>query len=316
MWQVSGGHGPIDSASAVRDMSGYVDGGFGTWDLADHYGPAEDFAGAFRDAFRAERGVQAVAGVQFFTKWVPAPGPMPRYKVEEAMQRSLRRMRTQTLDLLQFHWWEYADLRYLNAIDELARLQKEGLIRQLGLTNFDTQHLAEIRERGVPVISNQVQYSLIDRRPRVRMAPYCAEEGVGLLAYGTLCGGLLSERYLGAREPSRSELNTVSLRKYKPMVDAWGEWALFQELLRVLAKVAGRHGVGMANVAVRYVLDQPAVAGVIVGARLGKVEHRRENTRVFGFALASEDTALIEGVLDRGRDLYSIVGDCGDEYRK
>ena len=104
---------------------------------------------------------------------------------------------------------------------------------------------------------------------------------VQLLTYGTLCGGLLSERYLGAPEPGRAALTTASLGKYKPMVDAWGGWALFQELLGALKQIADRHRVSIANVAVRAILDRPAVAGVIVGTRLGVAEHIADNARDF-----------------------------------
>ena len=98
------------------------------------------------------------------------------------------------LDLLQFHWWDYADNRYLDALKHLADLRDAGRIRHLALTNFDTERLAVIAEHGIRIVSNQVQYSLVDRRPDARMAAWCREHDVTLLAYGTLLGGLLSER--------------------------------------------------------------------------------------------------------------------------
>ena len=165
-------------------------------------------------------------------------------------------------------------------------------------------------------MSNQVQYSLIDRRPMFKMASYCQEQDIQLLAYGTVCGGLLTERYLGQPEPSRAALNTASLHKYKQMIDAWADWDLFQELLIALKGIAGKHGVSVANIAVRYILDRPAVAGVIIGVRLGVTEHREDNASVFEFSLDSDDNARIEAVLDQSRDLYQLIGDCGDEYRR
>ena len=148
------------------------------------------------------------------------------------------------------------------------------------------------------------------------MAGFCREHGITLLAYGTLLGGLLSEKYLGRPEPRRSELDTASLQKYKQMIDAWGGWALFQELLAVLNGIADKHGVGIANVGTRYVLDRPAVAGIIIGARLGVAEHIEDNARTFGFTLDADDLARIEAVLARARDLMALIGDCGDEYRR
>ncbi|HME25748.1 MAG TPA: aldo/keto reductase, partial [Acetobacteraceae bacterium] len=197
----------------------------------------------------------------------------------------------------------------------LADLRDEGKIRHLALTNFDTERLRVIAEHGIGVVSNQVQYSLVDRRPEARMAAFCREHGMTLLAYGTLLGGLLSEKYLGRPEPPRAALATASLQKYKRMVDAWGGWALFQQLLAVLKQIADKHRVSIANVGVRYILDRPAVAGVIVGARLGAAQHIADNARVFGFALDAEDHAGIEAVLAKSRDLIKLIGDCGDEYR-
>ena len=111
-------------------------------------------------------------------------------------------------------------------------------------------------------------------------------------------------------------MNTASLRKYKQMIDAWGGWNLFQQLLAVLRGVADKHGTTIANVAVRYVLDRPAVAGVIIGARLGVAEHIRENAQVFHIEMDAEDLEAIEQVLGQSRDLYQMIGDCGDEYRR
>ena len=315
LWQVSGGHGPIDPARAVAAMFAYHDAGFTTWDLADHYGPAEDFIGAFRRQFAARQGSARLAEIQAFTKWVPYPGPMTRRIVEDAVGVSLRRMDVDRLDLLQFHWWDYADRRYLDALKHLADLREEGKIRHLALTNFDTERLAIIHQQGIRIVSNQVQYSLVDRRPLARMAAWCGEHGVTLLAYGALLGGLLSENYLGRAEPGRAVLATASLRKYKQMIDAWGGWALFQELLAALKGIAGRRGASIATVGLRCVLDCPAVAGVIIGARLGLSEHIADNARTFAIALDAEDRAALGPALARGRDLMTVIGDCGDEYR-
>ncbi|HXH13064.1 MAG TPA: aldo/keto reductase [Alphaproteobacteria bacterium] len=316
LWQVSGAHGPIDRRAALRDMVAYHDAGFTTWDLADHYGPAEDFIGEFRRRLAADRGPGALTAVQAFTKWVPEPGRMTRHLVEQNINVSLRRMGVESLDLLQFHWWDYNDANYLDALTYLCQLRDEGKIRHVALTNFDTEHVQVILDHGITVVSNQVQYSLIDRRPEVAMVPLCQDRGIQLLTYGTVAGGLLSERYLGQPEPTRSLLSTASLRKYKQMVDAWGGWALFQTLLAALKRIADKHRVSIANVAVRAILDRPAVAGVIIGTRLGVAEHRADNARVFDLSLDAEDQAQIEAILRQGRDLYRLIGDCGDEYRR
>lgn len=316
MWQVSGAHGRIDPKAAVQTMFQYVDAGYTTWDLADHYGPAEDLIGEFRRQWVATRGEAALANVQAFTKWVPRPTRMTRRLVEDNINIARRRMGVDCLDLMQFHWWEYQDKNYLDALKYMAELQTEGKIKHLALTNFDTEHLKIITDAGIKIVSNQVQFSLVDRRPQVQMIQFCQQHGIQLFTYGTLCGGLLSENYLGKPEPRGGELFTVSLRKYKNMVDAWGGWNLFQALLSVLKEIADKQGASIPNVAVRYILDRPTVAGAIVGARLGISQHIEDNARVFDLTLDDSDLDQLHTVLDQSRDLYRLIGDCGDEYRR
>ena len=316
MWQVSGGHGRINPTTAIESMFQYIDAGFTTWDLADHYGPAEDFIGEFRRQLIATRGEEAVNNIQAFTKWVPRAGKMTKKLVEENIDISLRRMDVKSLDLMQFHWWDYRDSNYLDALKYMAELQTEGKIKHLALTNFDTEHLQIITEAGIKIVSNQVQFSLVDRRPQVNMVKFCQEHNIKLFAYGSVCGGLLSEKYLGKPEPKSLEINTTSLRKYKQMIVNWGNWRLFQELLSTLKEIADKYQVSIANVAVNYILNQPAVGGVIVGARLGIAEHLEDNAEVFGFSLDAEDIEKIDVVSQQSKDLYKLIGDCGDEYRR
>lgn len=316
MWQVSGAHGRINPKAAIQNMFRYMDAGFTTWDLADHYGPAEDFIGEFRREVAATRGPESLSNIQAFTKWVPKPTKMTKKLVEENIDISRKRMNVETLDLIQFHWWEYQNNNYLDALRYMAELQSEGKIKHLALTNFDTEHLKIILDNDLKIVSNQVQFSLVDRRPLVQMTQFCQERDIKLFAYGTLCGGFFSEKYLGSPEPRGAQLNTVSLRKYKNMVDSWGGWSLFQKLLKLLKQIANKHQVSIPNVAVRYVLEQPQVAGVIIGARLGISDRLEENAKVFNFSLNAEDYEKINSIVSESRDLFKFIGDCGDEYRR
>ena len=316
MWQVSGAHGRIEPQAAIDAMLAYHDAGFTTWDLADHYGPAEDFIGVFRQRLASQRGAEALGSVRAFTKWVPQPGPMTRALVEAAVDRSLRRMQTERLDMLQFHWWDYSDQRYLDALSHLNDLRAEGKIQALGLTNFDTQRLGEILDAGVPIVSNQVQYSLIDQRPQVAMVELCQRREVALLAYGTVAGGLLSERWMGQPEPEVRRLETASQQKYKRIIEAWGGWALFQELLSALYRVGQKRQASLSAVALTATLSQPSVTGVIVGARLGVAQHLTDTARALSIELDSEDRQRIAAVTSRAADLFELMGDCGDEYRR
>ena len=315
MWQVAGGHGTIDHNLALADMLRYHDAGFTSWDMADIYGPAEDFIGEFRRLLSTLKGNEEIERIQSLTKWVPQPGKITRSMVNENIEKSLRRMNVGTLDLLQFHWWDYNNPYYIDALKYLSDLKDKGIIKHIGLTNFDTEHMQIIMDSGSRIISNQVQFSIIDRRPEVKMLSFCQRHNVSLLAYGSICGGLISERYLAKTEPSNVELNTLSLRKYKKMIDAWGGWNLFQDLLTSLKRVGQKHGVSIANVATSYILKKPQVAGVIIGARLGIVEHISDNTQAFGFILDKSDQDEIDSVCENANDLFEIIGDCGDEYR-
>lgn len=315
MWQVAGGHGYIDHELAIADMLRYHDAGFTTWDLADIYGPAEDFIGQFRHRLLKLKGKEELERVQSLTKWVPQPRKVTRSFVNENIDRSLRRMSVSSLDLLQFHWWDYNNPYYMDALKYLSDIRDEGLIKHIGLTNFDTERMQIMIDSGLRIVSNQVQYSIIDRRPEVKMIPFCLEHNISLLAYGSICGGLISERYLGTVEPSTAELNTASLRKYKQMIDAWGGWDLFQKLLLTLKSIAQKYDVSIVNVATNYILAKAAVAGVIIGDRLGIVDHRNDNTRVFNFDLDKSDCYAIDAVCTNANNLFEIIGDCGDEYR-
>ena len=145
------------------------------------------------------------------------------------------------------------------------------------------------------------------------MTELCLQHGVKLLAFGTLGGGFLTERWLGKPEPEYDGLDTWSQMKYLRFIDAAGGWEPFQNLLRAVDRVARKHGVSMANVATRFILEEPAVGGVIVGARLGKSEHIQDNARLFQFSLDEESRSEIDDALAR---MQPIPGDCGDEYRK
>lgn len=296
----------LDLDAAARAMTPYLDAGFTSFDMADHYGSAEIIAGKCRALGDPDR-------LQLFTKWVPKPGPVTAAEVRAAVERSLTRLQTETLDLLQFHAWNYADPSWLDALFHLQDLKQEGLIRNLGLTNVDAAHLRLVLASGIEVVSNQVSCSLIDRRAAGKLAAVCAEYGVGLLAYGTVCGGWLSEKWLGAPEPDWERDGTWSQMKYGRFIREAGGWPALQRVLRAAARVARRHEVSLTNVATRFVMEQPGVAAVIVGARLGERAHIDDNARLCAFQLTAEDRAEIEADV---ATLTPIPGDCGDEYRK
>ncbi|HEX2552625.1 MAG TPA: aldo/keto reductase [Microvirga sp.] len=307
LWQVADmerGGRALDRDAAAAAMAEYARAGFDSFDMADHYGSAELITGRFLT-------LPGIGRPSAFTKWCPAPEAMTPEVVRAGVQERLDRLGVAAVDLLQLHWWTFEHPGYIDAMKEMAALRDEGRIRHLGLTNFDTDHLRLLVKHGFPVVSNQVSFSLLDRRAAEDMSAFCLANGVRLLAYGTLGGGFLTDRWVGQPEPD--SIADWSKSKYKRFIDTVGGWDALQGLLQALAEVARVHGVSVANVATRWVLEQPAVAAVIVGARLGEREHRADNLALFSFSLDADDRALIDEAL---QGLRRIPGDCGDEYRR
>jgi aryl-alcohol dehydrogenase-like predicted oxidoreductase len=309
-WQLAGDHGAVDRERAVAEIAAFVDAGLDTVDGADIYTGVEELYGDFN----ARRRAAGQAPLQVHTKCVPDFDDLPHVDasyIRRIVERSLQRLRVERLDLVQFHWWDYRVLGMVDAALALAALQSEGLIRLVGGTNFDTLQTAAMRDAGVPLASMQVQYSLLDRRPEHGLVSL----GVPLLCYGTLAGGFFSERWLGAPEPG-AELSNRSLIKYRLVIEDFGGWDAFQALLHVLKTIGDRHGVGIASVATRWVLDRPGVAAAIVGARYA--DHLDDTLAVFGLRLDDADRALLAPLLAAHAglkgDTYSLERDKGGRH--
>ncbi|MFB6218821.1 MAG: aldo/keto reductase [Halobacteriaceae archaeon] len=304
-WQLAESHSDDKSETPVEDMFAFVDAGFRTFDCADIYTGVEELIGEFRERYRERRG--ELPGVNVHTKFVPDRSRLDdvsRGYVEGIVDRSRRRLGVDALDLVQFHWWDYSVDNYVDAARHLAALHDEGKIAHVGVTNFDVPHLRELVEAGVPVVSNQVQYSLLDHRSERRMVEFCREHDIGLLCYGTLAGGFLTDRYLGEPDPGpATEMENRSLTKYKLVIEEVGGWEPYQEVLAAASEVAKRHGVSVANVATRYVLDKPGVAAAIVGAR--DTRHIESNLDTAALDL---DAADYERLADARSALADIEG--------
>ena len=297
----------LDPATTAKFMEPYVAAGLSTFDMADHYGSAEIIAGYFQNNYDSKK------VSHMLTKWVPKPGPVTRDQVRVAVNERLTRLQTSRINLLQYHAWSFSNPYWLDTLIYLQELQQEGLIAALGTTNFNTAHLRIAKSVGVNIVSNQISYSLIDRRGDGQMADYCDTNGVKIFAYGTLCGGFISQKWLGKTEPSAGELSNWSLMKYKRFIDSAGGWDKFQEVLRVVNEVARECDRSISTVASKYQLTRKAVGAVIIGARLGENEHINDAVSLFSFELSQKQIDRITSVLNT---LIPIHGDCGDEYRK
>jgi aryl-alcohol dehydrogenase-like predicted oxidoreductase len=313
-WHLAGDHGAIDPAQARRDMATFVDAGITTFDCADIYTGVELLIGSFLKAYptHAQR-------VQVHTKFVPDLADLQnvdRGYVEAIIDRSLLRLGVERLDLVQFHWWDFAIPRYVETALELERLRRAGKIAHIGLTNFDTRHLGALVDAGVPITAHQIQYSLVDDRPNHGMVEYCRSRGIALLCYGTVSGGFLSQRWLGKPAPplesgTGADLGNRSLVKYRLIIEDFGGWDLFQEVLRVLAGIAAAHGTDIASVASRLILDREQVAAVIVGAV--NTSHLASHAQIDTVRLTPDERSMIEDLVRQRRgpagDIYELERD-------
>ena len=296
----------LDSKQTASYMDSYVSAGFTTFDMADHYGSSEIIAGICKNNHPEKE------SIRLMTKWVPKPGAIDKKTVREAVERALERMQQERLDMMQFHAWLYADPSWLDALFYLKELKQEGLIKNIGVTNFDAHHLRIACASGIPIVCNQISHSLIDRRALGNMEEVCEQYGVKLLSYGTLLGGFLSDRWLNKKEPKADSLETWSQMKYMRFIQAAGGWQKFQKLLGILNSIAQKHQTSIANLASCYVLENKNVAAVIIGARLGERSHIKEHQALLDISLDSKDIELIEKEIE---SLDPIPGNCGDEYR-
>lgn len=312
-WQLGGDHGPVDPAQAIADMEAFIDAGITTFDCADIYKGVEEMIGTFIADLRNRRGAEVADRVVIHTKLVPDLTRLADIRPDEVqaiVDRSLQRLQIDQIPLVQFFWWDMALGNAVEALEVLKDCQKQGKIANLGTTNWDADVMDRFIDAGFDIASAQVQYSLLDRRAAGRFADWGAKRDVQIICFGVLAGGFLTDAWLGKADPGY-QFENRSLIKYRLIIDEFGPWDLFQALLRTLRGVADRHGVSIASVATRWMLDQPQVAGTIIGARYAR--HLPQTLEAFGFALDASDRAAIDAVLTQSAGpkgpIFGLEGD-------
>ena len=300
-WQLAGGHGEVNRTDAIADMEAFVDAGITAFDCADIYTGVEEMIGDFIADLRRRRGSTVADRVVVHTKLVPDLALLESISaagLEAIIDRSLKRLKLEQLHLVQFFWWDMGLGDPVRAMAHLVRIKEKGKIRHIGVTNWDVTDTECLLHAAGDLASTQVQYSLLDRRPAMNLAPWAAKNGLQLLCYGALAGGFLTENWLGKPNPGFIFENR-SLVKYRLIIDEFGPWSLFQDLLAAMKTIGDRHGVSPAAVASRWVLDQPQVGGVIIGARYAR--HLPQILQIFDFKLDAADHAQINAVLTRSK---------------
>jgi len=210
----------------------------------------------------------------------PNDGGASRYHILDQVQASLRRLGTDHIDLYQIHGFDPATPveETLRALDDLVR---QGHVRYIGLSNWAAWQVADalgVADRlGLARFQSvQAYYSLVGRELEREILPMVTAKGLGLMVYSPLAGGYLSGKYRSGPEGRRK---TVA---FPPLDETRGE-----TVLAVLDSIAAAHQVPVAAVALAWLLHQPAVTSVMVGAR--RVEQLDENVRATGISLAEDD---------------------------
>lgn len=318
-WQLSQGHnlmGSLDMQDVMQAFHMLVERGFTTFDCADIYTGTEEFLGEFVNELKRGSGISP-HDIQIHTKFVPNINMLSQVDyqyTENIIDRSLRRLNRDVLDLVQFHWWDYDTPGCLDTAGHLYRLKEKGKIRNVGVTNFDTRHFAEIVEAGIPIVSIQTQYSVFDRRPEKALIEYCKTRNISLLCYGTIAGGFLSDKWLGRTVEAPETRSQV---KYLQVIEDTLGWDGYQDLLILLKRIADRHDVNIANVAAKYILNQPGVGAAIIGVRNSR--HVESNTKVFEFDLEDAEIDEIRSFLDGypilSGEPFELERTIGSKYR-
>lgn len=286
-------------AAALALVDAFLAAGGNHFDLADVYagGRAEEIVG------KALRGRRSAAIVATKVRWPTGAGPndagLSRGHILDAVNASLRRLETDFVDVLYMHGWDA-----LTPIEESLRafddLVTTGKARYIGVSNFAAwQAMKAIgvseRHGWVRFVAAQYQYSLVERGIDAEIAGLCRSEGLGLVPWGPLGGGFLSGKYRAGSRP------TAELGRIGGTPDAWEEsWAhrdteVNWSVLAAVEAVAAAHpGATPAQVSLAWLLAQPIVSSIVVGART--VEQLKGNLAAVSLTLTSEEIAILDTV--------------------
>jgi aryl-alcohol dehydrogenase-like predicted oxidoreductase len=284
------GETDVDGARRQIDMA--LDAGVNLIDTADVYsgGAAEEIVGQALD--KRDRVLLATKA-----RFPMGPGPndagLSAHHLIEACEASLRRLRTDHIDLYQVHEWD-GQTPLEETLRALEHLLQSGKVRYVGCSNFTgwqvMKALGIARAEGLPrFVSQQVYMSLQERSAEYEIVPSALDQGLGLLIWSPLAGGLLSGKYRRGEPPPAGSRHASE----------WDEPPVYDEdrlydTVDVLVSIAEDHGVSPARVALAWLLHRPGVGTVIVGARTD--EQLADNLAAAELALSDEEVARLEEV--------------------
>jgi aryl-alcohol dehydrogenase-like predicted oxidoreductase len=285
--------GATDAEGARRHIDMALDAGINLIDTADIYsaGAAEEMVG---QALRGRRDDVLIASKARFPMGEgPNDAGLSRHHLIEACEASLRRLQTDHIDLYQVHEWD-GQTPLEETLAALEQLQRDGKVRYVGCSNFagwQAMKALGIADRtGLPrFVSQQVYLSLQERSAEYEIVPSAIDQGLGLLIWSPLAGGLLSGKYRRDQAPPEGSRHASE----------WSEPPVYDEdklydTVEVLVEVADAHGVSAAQVALAWLLERPGITTVIVGAR--NDEQLADNLAAANLELTAEEQSRLEEV--------------------
>lgn len=288
-------YGDIDVAEASRAVNAAIDHGITLFDTAEVYGPfhSEELLAKALGRRRTDITLVTKVGFDYNDEGRIVGVNSKNDNVIDRAEGCLRRLKTDVIDLLLIHWRDH-DTPLDETMKALDTLKEDGKIRYYGISNFDVDMMKTCSKYG-EIVANQVGYHMFDRRMEKEVLPYCGEHNLGFMAYGTLGFGLLT----GAFTPDTA----FQKRDWRAKGNAFGlplfEHDSFVKELRVgerLAELAGGYGKSLAQLAIAWVLGNPAVSVALVGMR--DERELEENVAATDWQLTSEDRAEIDRIFE------------------
>jgi aryl-alcohol dehydrogenase-like predicted oxidoreductase len=285
--------GDVGLDEARRQIDMCLDAGVNLIDTADVYsdGASEEIVGAALGGKR-KNGVLIASKARFAMGDGPNDRGLSRYHLVRACEASLKRLNTDVIDLYQVHEWDGITPleETLEALDLLVR---QGKIRYVGCSNYSGWHLMKAlhiseRDRLPRFISQQIHYTLEAREAEYELAPIAQDQGLGILVWSPLAGGLLSGKH--RRDTTPEGTRQLAGWTEPPIRDAERLW----NIVDVLVEVAAEHDVSGAQVALAWLLGRPAVSSVVIGGRNN--DQLRDNLAAANLKLTAEQRARLDKV--------------------
>ncbi|MFZ0388233.1 MAG: aldo/keto reductase [Solirubrobacteraceae bacterium] len=288
--------GSTDVAAARRQIDICVDAGINLIDTADVYsrGAAEEIVGEVIGSHPSRRDELLLATkVRMRMGEGPNMEGLSRQHVIEGCEASLRRLRTDHIDLYQVHEWD-GSVPLEETLAALDQLVRDGKVRYVGVSNYAGWQLMKAlgisqRDGLARFVSQQVYYSLQERSAEYELIPLATDQGLGTLVWSPLAGGLLSGKYRRGQDAPEGS------RRFA----GWDEPPVYDQdklydTIETLVEVGEAHGVSAAQVALAWLLTRPTVSSVIVGARTD--EQLADNLKAAELQLSADELSAIEKV--------------------